>query len=349
MGVLMTSTVRRWATGVGLVGGAVAAAAMIAPSAYADTIDELLVQSEGDVTQAADLFAAVDTSSLSETQASGIEGIVSGLQNQGDLISQIQSLQDALPVANQTSTVVLDADQQLATASNDLLSSSNTFVNALDAGDFPLWHASSLAGDLTGLDATFGLVGSELFQVLPAEIDAEIAPIGVDPDIGTLSAAAASATTTTTANDVLSQAGQDLTQATAVLDSAPTASLGTDGAIVLTDGQSFIAQAESFLTMTESYQAGLPVADQTSPLLLDADQALLQADDGLLTADQTFVAADEAGELTGFQTSSLAGELTEIQAIYAPLHAEFGTIPATLDVGLTDIFAQLASDVGLSF
>ena len=32
----------------------------------------------------------------------------------------------------------------------------------------------------------------------------------------------------------------------------------------------------------------------------------------------------------------------------AGLDAEFATIPATLDVGLTDIFAQLASDVGLS-
>jgi hypothetical protein len=151
-----------------------------------------------------------------------------------------------------------------------------------------------------------------------------------------------------TVEDVLGQAGVDLTQATSVLESAPTASLGTDGPIVLTEGQSFITQAESFLATTESYQADLPAADQTSPLLLDADQALLQADDGLLTADQSFVAADEAGDLTGVQTSSLAGELTEIQAIYAPIDAEFGTIPATLDVGLTDIFAQLASDIGLS-
>ena len=74
-----------------------------------------------------------------------------------------------------------------------------------------------------------------------------------------------------------------------------------------------------------------------------------KADDGLLTADQTFVAADEAGDLTGVQTSSLAGELTEIQAIYAPIVAEFGTIPGTLDVGFADIFAQLAGDIGLPF
>jgi hypothetical protein len=152
-----------------------------------------------------------------------------------------------------------------------------------------------------------------------------------------------------TADEVLGQAGADLTQATSVLESAPTASLGTDGPIVITEGESFTTQAESFLATTESYQADLPAADQTSPLLIDADQALLQGDDGLLTADQSFVAADEAGDLTGAQTSSLAGELTEIQAIYAPIVAEFDTIPGTLDVGFADIFAQFASDIGLSF
>jgi hypothetical protein len=152
-----------------------------------------------------------------------------------------------------------------------------------------------------------------------------------------------------TADDLLGQAGADLTQATSVLESAPTTSLGEDGAIVISEGQSFITQAESFLTTTESFQADLPAADQTSPLLIAADQALLQADDGLLTADQSFVAADEAGDLTGVQTTTLAGELTEIQAIYAPIVAEFGTIPATLDVGFADIASQFAADVGLSF
>ena len=67
------------------------------------------------------------------------------------------------------------------------------------------------------------------------------------------------------------------------------------------------------------------------------------------TADEVLGQADEAGDLTGAQTSSLAGELTEIQAIYAPIVAEFGTIPGTLDVGFADIFAQFASDIGLSF
>ena len=149
-----------------------------------------------------------------------------------------------------------------------------------------------------------------------------------------------------TAEEVLGQAGADLTQAASVLDSAPTASLGPYTG-VLTQDESFVSQAESFLSTIESYQADLPAADETSPLLVDADQALLQAYDGMLTGDQTFVAADEAGELTGVQASSLAAELTEIQALYAPIDAEFGTIPATLDVGFADIFAQLAADIGL--
>ncbi len=208
----LAQRVRRWGI-AGMAGGAAVAAAMLgvagAPGARADTIDELLVQSEGDMTQAADLFSAVDTSSLSDQQASGIEGIVSGLQNQGDLISQIQSEQDGLSEAVQTSSQVLDADQQLATASGDLVSSSNTFVNALDAGDFPLFHASSLAGDVTGFEAAFGLVDTELFQVVPAEVDALFAPLAAGFDAGLTGSSSDTAGTSATEVATSAAAGAD--------------------------------------------------------------------------------------------------------------------------------------------
>lgn len=172
----MTSRGRSWR--VGLAGGAALAAAMIGMStAHADTLDELLVQAEGDINDAATLYSGIDPSLLPAQQAANIGGEVSALQGEAGLISQIQSQQDALPEALQGSSQLLSTDQQLATASGDLLSAMNTFVNAADAGDFATGQTTTLAGDLTGYFAKLDVAGVELFQVLPAEINAEFATV----------------------------------------------------------------------------------------------------------------------------------------------------------------------------
>jgi hypothetical protein len=172
----MTNTVRRW--GVGLAGGAALAAAMIGMgSAHADTLDELLIQAEGDINDAATLYSGIDPSLLPAEQAAHIGNEVSALQGEAGLISQIQSQQDALPEALQGSSQLLGDDQQLATASNDLLTAMNTFVNAADAGDFATGQTTTLAGDLTGYFAKLDVAGAEVFQVLPAELNAEFATV----------------------------------------------------------------------------------------------------------------------------------------------------------------------------
>ena len=102
---------------------------------------------------------------------------MSALQGEAGLISQIQSQQDALPEALQGSSQLLGDDQQLATASNDLLTAMNTFVNAADAGDFATGQTTTLAGDLTGYFAKLDVAGAEVFQVLPAELNAEFATV----------------------------------------------------------------------------------------------------------------------------------------------------------------------------
>jgi hypothetical protein len=142
-------------------------------TAHADTLDELLIQSEDDITQSASLYSGIDPSLLPAQQAANIGGEVSALEGQADLISQIQSQQDALPEALQSSSQLSGADQQLATASGDLLSAMNTYVNAADAGDFATGQATSLSGDLTGYFARLDLVYAEVFQVLPTELNAE--------------------------------------------------------------------------------------------------------------------------------------------------------------------------------
>jgi hypothetical protein len=165
--------VRQWSTGAGL---AAAAAAMIGMgTAHADTLDELLIQSEDDMTQTASLYGGIDPSLLSAHEAADQAGVVSALQNEADLIAQIQSQQDALPEALQSSSQLLGDDQQLATASGDLLSAMNTFVNAADAGDFASGQTPTLVGDVTGYFAKLDFVYAEVFQVLPAELNAEFA------------------------------------------------------------------------------------------------------------------------------------------------------------------------------
>jgi hypothetical protein len=169
----MSGSVRRWAAGVGLAGGAAIAAAMIgavgAPAARADVIDDLLIQSEGDINDAATLYSGIDASELPAKQAADIAGVVSALQNQAGLVSQIQSQQDALPEALQSSSQLVAADNQLATASGDLLSAMNAYVNDADAGDYVTGYASTLTSYFDRLDFVY----AEVFQVLPAELNAE--------------------------------------------------------------------------------------------------------------------------------------------------------------------------------
>src|SRR5271156_5155730 len=83
--------------------------------------------------------------------------------------------------------------------------------------------------------------------------------VGTAAMIGVATAAAAHAD----GDDVLGQAGADLTQATQVLDGAPEASLDAQQAAFLA-GQEMIqtGSASSILSDQESIQSTLPAADQ---------------------------------------------------------------------------------------
>jgi hypothetical protein len=80
-------------------------------------------------------------------------------------------------------------------------------------------------------------------------------------------------------DDVLGQAGADLTQATQVLDGAPEASLDAQQAAFLA-GQGMIqtGSASSILSDQESIQSTLPAADQAD--LTNVDDQLVQAYEG---------------------------------------------------------------------
>jgi hypothetical protein len=168
--------VRQWSASAGL---AAAAAAMIgvagAPAARADAIDDLLVQSAGDINDAATIYSGIDPSLLPAQLAGNIGGEVSALQNEADLVSQIQAQQDSLPEALQSGSQLVGADNQLATASGDLLSAVNTYVNAADAGDYAT--GATLSGEVTGYFDRLDVVYAEVFQFLPAALNAEFTTV----------------------------------------------------------------------------------------------------------------------------------------------------------------------------
>jgi hypothetical protein len=139
-----------------------------------------------------------------------------------------------------------------------------------------------------------------------------------------------------TGSDVLGQAGTDLTDATTLLDGAPTASLDAQEAAFLSGQESLqTGPATAILTDQESIQDSLPAADQTQ--LAGVDTQLEDAYQGILSADQTFVSADQAGDLTGL--TGLTDEFDVIQA-------DIAVLPADFNAGLADVGADLASVFG---
>jgi len=141
-----------------------------------------------------------------------------------------------------------------------------------------------------------------------------------------------------TGSDILDQAGADLTQATQVLDGAPTASLDAEELSLLTGQESLQTdQATTLLDAQESLLSGLPAADQAD--LSTADTQLADAFQGILTADQTFATADQAGDLTG---------LTGLTDQLGVIDADFAVLPADFNVIVADIGAEFANSFDLS-
>jgi hypothetical protein len=340
---------RLWTGGIGV---AAAAAAMIGPAgvpaARADTIDELLIQAEGDTTQTGSLYGGIDPSLLDAHQAAGQAMFVSDLQNEADLIAQIQTQQDALPEALQTSSQLLGADQQLATASGDLVSAMNTFVNAADAGDFATGQTPTLIGDVTGYFAKLDFVYAEVFQVLPAELNAEfttvfagfpnIEPITVPTDLATNadSAFALPAADGSLATDIglLNSAQTDVTDAFNVLGQVPGATIPAPPADLADVIGKFNAIQTPLLSSDNSFVSGLGEALFNGP-----DQQLAQSSDAFLSAIEAYAA----------DPTSSAAELGALSATFQwDGSLLFDSLPANVIGGLLDKVLDLSPAADLA-
>jgi hypothetical protein len=139
-----------------------------------------------------------------------------------------------------------------------------------------------------------------------------------------------------TGSDVLGQAGTDLTDATTLLDGAPTASLDAEETALLSAQESFqTGAASSLLDEQESLQAELPAGDAQG--FSGIDTQLTDAYQAIFSADQTLVAADQAGDL---------GSATGLMDQLGVVDADFAAIPVAFDLDATDISAAVASLFG---
>jgi hypothetical protein len=167
-----------------------------------------------------------------------------------------------------------------------------------------------------------------------------------------------------TPDDVIGQAITVINEGDALLDTAPTADLGTESAGLLSR-QENLGGLDSDLSQIASLQDQLSAGDQT--LLANVDEQWVTAAQNVLSADQAFVAADQAGQLSG--SGFNAADLTVIDADLGLLSADFNTLGASilalftggLDTTATDlasgldpatavdpsIFADVLSSIGL--
>lgn len=330
MGVPMISGVRRWATGVGLVGGAAAAAAMIgmgtadADDGSVPTDIGLLDSAETNVTDAMNLWSQV---------AGG--GSLPANSDAFNLLEEIQTpllSSDNSFVSGLGDLLFNGPDQQLAQASDAFLSAVDTYAadpsitNSFDAllASFPV--DSALFGEIPS--TVIGKLTDQIFDI--GGFDTTSAGAATDVAASAASAAA-------TPGDVIGQAITDLNQGTAVLDAAPTADLGTQWAQYLGNQETSIPVLESGLTQIGSIQDGESAGDQT--FLANADEQLVTAAQNILTADQGIVAADQAGDLSGNLASNPA-DLPLIDADFTLFTADFTAIGDTI---LAGFFPDLGS------
>jgi hypothetical protein len=159
---------RLWGVGVGM---AAAAAAMIGMgTAHADTPDDVLGQADQDLIQAVDALQQAPTTGLDSDELGIITGQESQLYNMEGLVTNLESLQDRLPVADQAG--LADVDQGVLNADQQVLESAQAFVSADQAGDLAT-SSGALTENLDLVDpglATFG----PLFDALFADFGAQI-------------------------------------------------------------------------------------------------------------------------------------------------------------------------------
>ncbi len=339
----MTSSARRWVTGVGLASGAAVAAAVVAtagaPTALAD---------DGSLTADLGLLDSVQSNVVSAFALAGhTDTVVPDLISKFDAIQTPLLSSDNSFVSGVGELLFNGSDQQLAQSSEAFLVAAETL-----AGD-----PSSATGIADYASAGLQFSGALLFDSLPANVTGALIDRIIDPEFpSTTSAGAATdvsagvaalATAVTgSPSDVISQAIGDLNQGAALLDAAPTADLSARQLDLLTGQEGLTNQLTPLLTQIGAQQDNLAPGDQV--FLADANEQFVSAAQNVLSAEQAFAAADQAGQLggSGFLPADFAIINADLGLFSADLNALGATILAALDPNLdalipTDVLAAV--------
>lgn len=375
MGVALTRSVRKWATGVGLASGAAAAAAMLgATVAHADNgteeINGWTVTPTGGSPDGS-VFPPATLSDPSNSLGLGTSPISGGFDSvPATPLSSIGSNEafatplttigtpDNLSIQDNWLPGLLEASVQTG-KDNDVLAFLVPAVGDKEVVDLvnfeahdapPLFNPDTTGPvDVGGVQLASpqdGALFNDLFDAVFKGDAADFANattlfddlLGIDPSSASTAAelAASASGASGTPDEVIGQAISDLNQGTAVLEAAPTADLSTEWTGYFTNQETSITTLEPFLTQLGSQQEGLSSVDQA--FLANADEQLVTAAQNVLTADQGLVAADQAGDLTGNLASNPA-DLPLIDADFTLVSADFAAIGDT-------ILATVFPDIG---
>jgi hypothetical protein len=338
--------VRRWSASAGLA--AVAAAKIGAAGAPAANAD--------------DGSLATDIGLLSTAQADLTDtlNVLGGSQAVPDIFGQIEAIQTPLLSSDNSLISGLGEilfngpDQQLAQASDTLLSAANTFTASPTATD-----------GLDLISAGFGFDGSLLFGNLPADVFGKL----TEQVLGLGSAAGGAATDVATSasvpditpTDLLDEAAVNFTSADQVLASIP--SVDSDTFLASQPGlQNLAEDALTHLGAAEgalsSYDNGA-LTDLLNPWFTEVNQGWLQASEAVLNGDQAVeTAISTASGVQAAEFADYAASFGIVSSEFNSLPIEFLSIltPAATDVatGLDPasaidpgIFADLPSSIGL--
>jgi hypothetical protein len=313
-----TSHNRRWVAGVGFVGGAAVAAAMIgtagASTARADTPDDVVGQAITDLNQGTAVVDAASTADLSTRQADALAEQTTLASQTDPILLQLESLQDSMPAADQSALGGVDG--QLITAAQNVVSADQAFVAADQAGE--LSSNSFLPIDLTTFDADLGMGGA----LLSADWDSFVTLLD---GLGTVGAGSASAVGAADPTALLSEATTNYTAGNEILaglpsggDYAPNVATITQFDDQLLQAIGNVGSAESAL---DSYDNGA-LSELLNPVFTNVDQSWDSVSQAALNADQALDSAVATGSTTD-QTEAVLGLIgPEYQALEPALQSD---------------------------
>ena len=265
-------------------------------------------------------------------------------------ITQIQGQEETFFEGLERGLCLLMEDRRLGTPWGNLLEGGRSLGKALKGGDLQLSATETFSDKLTGLDAAFGFLNAELFQVLPAEFTAGFDTVAdggtidftvLDPGLADRRGAPHFGGAPT--QPFWREATPDLTEANTVLTGIDLTGQPSDIASLIPTSTELIGSQEMLQAgliniqnviadaqMQGSSMPGYDLMQATTALFTSSDQDLLNADAALLASDQLL-----AGAISGGTGLTDADTLESAVTTLGAMGADFSALGTTFDAAFT--------------